>query len=111
MSPQGCRRSRGRAASVFSAVREHAGNRFFAAFTDAGPRQVEEHRRADACLPRGGECAGASCPDARPAVTAGQAVGRGMPFTNMSADPEQEFFADGIAEDVITALSRFPRFF
>jgi TolB-like protein len=30
-----------------------------------------------------------------------------LPFTNMSADPEQEFFADGIAEDVITALSRY----
>jgi adenylate cyclase len=31
-----------------------------------------------------------------------------LPFGNMSADPEQEFFADGIAEDVITALSRYP---
>ena len=29
-----------------------------------------------------------------------------LPFTNMSGDPEQEFFADGVAEDVITALSR-----
>jgi adenylate cyclase len=34
-----------------------------------------------------------------------------MPFANMSADPEQEFFADGIAEDVITALSRYPSLF
>jgi adenylate cyclase len=31
-----------------------------------------------------------------------------LPFTNMSADPEQEFFADGIAEDIITALYRYP---
>ena len=30
-----------------------------------------------------------------------------LPFTNMSGDPDQQFFADGIAEDVITALSRF----
>jgi len=30
-----------------------------------------------------------------------------LPFDNMSGDPEQEYFADGIAEDVITALSRF----
>jgi adenylate cyclase len=29
----------------------------------------------------------------------------------MSGDPEQEFFADGIAEDVITALSRYPSMF
>ena len=34
-----------------------------------------------------------------------------LPFTNMSADPEQEFLADGIAEDIITALSRYPSLF
>ena len=32
-----------------------------------------------------------------------------LPFANMSADPEQEFFCDGIAEDVITALSKASR--
>ena len=30
-----------------------------------------------------------------------------LPFTNMSGDPEQEFFADGLAEDILTDLSRF----
>jgi TolB-like protein/tetratricopeptide (TPR) repeat protein len=30
-----------------------------------------------------------------------------LPFTNMSGDPEQEYFADGVVEDIITALSRF----
>jgi adenylate cyclase len=34
-----------------------------------------------------------------------------LPFANMSNDPDQEFFADGIAEDVITALSRYPSLF
>jgi len=29
-----------------------------------------------------------------------------LPFTNMSGDPEQEYFADGIVEDIITELSR-----
>ena len=29
-----------------------------------------------------------------------------LPFTNMSGDPEQEYFADGVAEEIITALSR-----
>ena len=29
-----------------------------------------------------------------------------LPFTNMSGDPEQDYFADGIVEDIITALSR-----
>jgi TolB-like protein/Flp pilus assembly protein TadD len=30
-----------------------------------------------------------------------------LAFENLSGDPEQEYFADGIAEDIITALSRF----
>ena len=30
-----------------------------------------------------------------------------LPFTNMSGDPDQEFFVDGITEDIITELSRF----
>ena len=30
-----------------------------------------------------------------------------LPFANMSGDPEQEYFADGVVEDIITALSRF----
>jgi adenylate cyclase len=34
-----------------------------------------------------------------------------LPFTNMSGDPDQEFVSDGIAEDVITALSRYPSLF
>jgi adenylate cyclase len=33
-----------------------------------------------------------------------------LPFTNMSGDPEQEYFADGITEDIITGLSRFHAF-
>ena len=34
-----------------------------------------------------------------------------LPFTNMSGDPEQEYFSDGITEDIITELSRFPSLF
>jgi adenylate cyclase len=34
-----------------------------------------------------------------------------LPFVNMSDDPEQEYFADGITEDIITALSRVRWFF
>jgi TolB-like protein len=34
-----------------------------------------------------------------------------LPFANMSGDPEQEYFTDGITEDLITALSRFSWFF
>jgi adenylate cyclase len=34
-----------------------------------------------------------------------------LPFQNMSGDPEQEYFADGIVEDITTALSRFKELF
>ena len=34
-----------------------------------------------------------------------------LPFINMSGDPEQEYFSDGITEDIITALSRLHWFF
>ena len=34
-----------------------------------------------------------------------------LPFNNLSGDPEQEYFADGIVEDIITALSRIKWFF
>jgi TolB-like protein len=34
-----------------------------------------------------------------------------LPFQNMSGDPEQEYFVDGITEDIITALSHIPSLF
>ena len=34
-----------------------------------------------------------------------------LPFDNMSGDPDQEYFSDGITEDIITALSRSPWMF
>ena len=34
-----------------------------------------------------------------------------LPFQNMSGDPEQEYFADGMVEEIITALSRVRCFF
>jgi adenylate cyclase len=34
-----------------------------------------------------------------------------LPFQNMSGDPEQEYFADGVVEDILTMLSRFKSLF
>lgn len=48
--------------------------------------------------PIGGE------PDSRPAIAV-------LPFANMSGDPEQEYFADGLTEDLITDLSRVSALF
>src|SRR5256885_9792232 len=43
-------------------------------------------------------------PSDRPAIAV-------LPFVNMSGDPEQEYFSDGISEDIITALSKLRWFF
>ena len=43
-------------------------------------------------------------PAGRPAIAV-------LPFVNMSRDPEQEYFSDGISEDIITALCRYPSLF
>ena len=50
---------------------------------------------------------GAPAPD--PALASARPSIAVLPFDNMSGDPEQDYFADGIAEDIITALSRFRR--
>jgi TolB-like protein len=70
------------------------------------PRPVQTHRvdwrREDASA--SGVLAGVlSLPD-KPSIAV-------LPFVNMSGDPEQEYFADGITEDIITALSRYRWFF
>jgi adenylate cyclase len=44
---------------------------------------------------------GASSPDSRPFVAV-------MPFNGMGAEPSQAYFADGLSEDLITELSRYP---
>jgi TolB-like protein len=59
-----------------------------------GPAPVESHEPPRPPLP---------LPD-RPAIAV-------LPFTNMSGDPEQEYFSDGISEDLITALSKLRWFF
>jgi TolB-like protein len=48
----------------------------------------------------------------RPALAAARPAAIAvLPFANMSGDPEQEYFSDGISEDIITALSKLRWFF
>src|SRR5262249_54912808 len=66
-----------------------------------GAVREEQHRAEPSPGPTAGEQAGPelTLPD-RPSIAV-------LPFTNMSGDPEQEYFADGIVEDLITALAHF----
>jgi adenylate cyclase len=96
---------------VSAAVREHAGARIGASFADAGKQRVKNIAEpvhvfrvappsvtASVAMP-----VALPLPD-KPSIAV-------LPFANMSSDPEQEFLADGIAEDVTTALSRYPSLF
>src|SRR6202000_1132764 len=70
--------------------------------------QPDEHRRLPEQAPAPEEIqapprAALPLPD-RPAIAV-------LPFNNMSDDPEQEYFSDGISEDLITALSKLRWFF
>src|SRR4051812_39398816 len=63
---------------------------------------VREEPQADAAIVAG---AAAEQPDPRLSLPEGSSIAV-LPFTNMSGDPEQDYFADGMAEEIITALSR-----
>jgi TolB-like protein/Tfp pilus assembly protein PilF len=62
-------------------------------------------REQDGSVARGERVAQLALPlPDRPAIAV-------LPFTNMSGEPEQEYFSDGISEDIITALSKLRWFF
>ena len=65
-------------------------------------QRIDQRDRRAGCRGAAG-AAPAALPD-RPAIAV-------LPFTNMSGDPEQEYFSDGISEDIITALSKLRWFF
>ena len=64
---------------------------------------VRTKQNGAAPAPAGPERPALPLPD-RPAIAV-------LPFTNMSGEPEQEYFSDGISEDIITALSKLRWFF
>ena len=94
-------------------VRDQVRDKLDFAFEDAGEQRVKNIARPlRVYRVRPGQVAGeemiAPQPPLAPPDKPSLAV---LSFTNMSGDPEQEFVSDGIAEDVITALSRHPSLF
>ena len=76
---------------------------------------LEEYRRTDAGLARPIRSRRASRADRWPvdgtlALPNKPSIAV-LPFTNLSSDPEQEYFADGMVDEIITALSRFKALF
>ncbi len=99
--------------SVSDAVECAVRHRVAASFDDLGektlknlPRPVRVYRVRPVAKPAPGAPAAAAARERvdKPAIAV-------LPFDNMSGDAEQEFFADGITEDVITELSRFRELF
>jgi adenylate cyclase len=92
---------------VSHAVRDQVRDRLDLAFQDLGERELKNIARpvrvyrlqppAESTAPPVPEAA-LSLPD-KPSIAV-------LPFANMSGDPEQEHFADGIAEDILTGLAR-----
>jgi adenylate cyclase len=100
---------------ISAAVRDQVGDRLEVAYQDLGEQQVKNISRPIRIFKvvLNGDAAAASDPaSARAAAAAPAASPRKpsiavLPFANMSGDSEQEFFADGLTEDIITELSRF----
>ena len=79
------------------------------AFADLGAQQVkniEEPVRAFAVSTKGGSAIAGYSVASVPLALPDKPSIAVLPFQNMSGDPEQEYFADGMVEDIITALSR-----
>jgi adenylate cyclase len=89
--------------TVSQSVRDHVGNRLPLVFQDRGEQQLKNIERSirvyDVVLDERIGDQAAEMKDVRPSIAI-------LPFTNMSGDPEQEYFSDGISEDIITDLSK-----
>jgi adenylate cyclase len=92
---------------VSGVVRDQIGTKLPVGFIDLGEQQVKNITQPIRAYRIGGETSpvvhqvvssSLPLPD-KPSIAV-------LPFQNMSGDPEQEYFADGMVEEIITALSR-----
>ena len=95
---------------VSGKVYEEIGRKLDLGFDDLG--EIELHNINSRVrvyrVSRIGKAAPAKAPSVPPSVKPAIIV---LPFSNMSGDAEQEFFADGLTEDILTDLSRFHELF
>src|SRR5262245_6052876 len=78
------------------------------AFVDLGEQQLKNIAQPVRVYRLSGEQLVAARATAKPALALPDKPSIAvLPFTNLSGDPEQEYFADGMVEDIITGLSRF----
>lgn len=98
---------------ISAAVRDQVGDRLDVGYEDLGEQHVKNINRAIRVFRvllngQSSEASnGVSGGQAAPQVSARKPSIAVLPFVNMSGDAEQEFFADGLTEDIITELSRF----
>ena len=101
---------------ISGAVHEHVRKLLPLRFVDLGPqavKNIDEPVRAHALSSgSGAPPTGGGGPDRpKPLPLPDKPSIAVLPFTNLSGDPEQEYFADGLVEDIITGLSRVRSFF
>lgn len=94
---------------ISSAVRDQVGDRIDVAYEDIGDHNVKNISRPIRIFrvrigAAGEPAAQPAAPREESARVPSIAV---LPFVNMSGDPDQEFFADGLTEDIITEVARF----
>jgi adenylate cyclase len=90
---------------ISGAVRDHIGTKLPLSFADLGAQQAKNIAQPIRAYRIGADTSPTSTPvdwlplPDKPSIAV-------LPFANMSGDPEQEYFADGMVEEIITALSR-----